>query len=144
MEQSSGVRDAVLGFYGRFAAADVAGFAQGVSGWDGAFVIGTDPGEWLDGRSNWIAGFEEQVTVIPGIRLEAGDLRAYAEGSLGWAADRPSFVLPDGTAIPTRMTAVLRLEEGTWKLVNAHFSIGVPNEEMFDLVKRWSDARPAA
>jgi hypothetical protein len=138
MEQSAEVRDAMLRFYDRFSAGDVEGFAQAITAWEGAFVIGTDPGEWADGRATWIAGYQEQVTAIPGIRMEAGDLRGYAEGPLGWAADQPSLVVPDGSRVPTRLTAVLRLEEGAWKLVNAHFSVGVPNEELFELLKRWS------
>jgi hypothetical protein len=138
MEQSADVRQGMLRFYDRFSAGDVAGFAQTITAWEGAFVVGTDPGEWQNGRETWIAGYQEQVTAIPGIRMEAGDLRGYAEGSLGWAADQPSLVLPDGSRVPTRLTAVLRLEEGAWKLVNAHFSVGVPNEELFDLLKRWS------
>jgi ketosteroid isomerase-like protein len=143
MQKSAAVEQAMQHFYARFSAGDVEGFAQTITSWPDAFVVGTDPGEWQEGRTTWIAGYEEQITAIPGIRLEAGDLRGYAEGSLGWAADRPSFVLPDGTAISTRLTTVLRLEDGGWKLVNAHFSIGVPNEEMFDLVQRWAHQRQA-
>jgi ketosteroid isomerase-like protein len=138
MQESMGVREAMLRFYDRFSAGDVAGFAQLITAWEDAFVIGTDPGEWQDGRATWIAGYEDQIRYVPGIRLETGDLRGYAEGTLGWAADQPTFVIPDGTTIPTRLTAVLHQEDGEWKLVNAHFSVGVPNEELFDLVKRWS------
>ena len=138
MQKSTAVEQAMLRFYDRFSAGDVEGFAQMITAWQDAFIVGTDPGEWQDGRTTWIAGYEEQISAVPGVRLEAGALRGYAEGTLGWAADRPSFVLPDGSAIPTRLTTVLRLEDGAWKLVNAHFSIGVPNEELFDLVQRWS------
>jgi ketosteroid isomerase-like protein len=141
MERSNAVEQAMLRFYDRFSSGDVEGFAQMITAWPDAFVVGTDPGEWQDGRATWIAGYQEQIAAIPGVRLETGGLRGYAEGSLGWAADQPSFVLPDGTAISTRLTTVLRLEDGEWKLVNAHFSIGVPNEEMFDLVQRWSQTR---
>lgn len=138
MHQSTDVREAMLRFYDRFAAGDVAAFAQTITSWEDAFVIGTDPGEWLDGRAAWIAGYEEQVRAVPGIRLEVGNLRGYAEDSLGWAADQPTFVIPDGSTIPTRLTAVLRLEDGIWKVVNAHFSVAVPNDELFDLLQRWS------
>jgi ketosteroid isomerase-like protein len=43
--------------------------------------------------------------------------------------DRPSFVLSDGSYLPTRMTAVLRNEADGWKVVHLHFSVGVPDEE---------------
>src|SRR5262245_16752630 len=118
MERSERVAEAILRFYERFSAGNVAGFAEALTTWDDAFVIGTGPQEWLDGRANWIAGYQEQISAIPGIRMQAGDPRGYAEGSLGWAADRMSIVLPDGTAIQARLTAVLRLEGDAWKLVN--------------------------
>lgn len=138
MQKSAAVCEAMVRFYDRFSAGDVAGFADMITAWEGAFVIGTDPQQWEDGRETWIAGYESQISQIPGLRLAAGDLRGYAEGSLGWAADRPTFVLPDGTAIPTRLTAVLHQEDGQWKLVNAHFSVGVPDDELFDLIQRWA------
>ena len=126
----------MLRFYQRFSAGDVASFAQGITSSNDALIIGTGPQEWLDGRATWIAGYQEQITAIPGIRMEAGDPHGYAEGTLGWVADRPTFVLPDGTTIPARMTAVLRLEDGAWKLVNAHFSIGVPDEVLMEILQR--------
>jgi len=141
MQQSADVREAMLRFYQRFSAGDVASFAQGITSSDEALVIGTGPQEWLDGRATWIAGYQEQITAIPGIRMEAGDPRGYAEGTLGWAADRPTFVLPDDTAIPARVTAVLRLEDGAWKLVNAHFSIGVPDEVLMEILQHSGSER---
>lgn len=38
--------------------------------------------------------------------------------------DRPSFVLPDGSRLPTRLTAVLHSEQNEWKIVHLHFSVG--------------------
>jgi SnoaL-like domain len=135
MQQSPGVREAMQRFYDRFSAGDVGGFERTVSREPDGFVIGTGPTEWLDGRDAWIAGYREQIQAVPGIRLEAGTVRGWEEGTIGWAADRPRFVLPDGTAIPTRMTAVLRREDGEWRLVNAHFSVGVPDDAMIDLAQ---------
>lgn len=143
MEHSTDVQAAMRRFYERFSAGDVAAFAQSITQLEDAFVIGTDPGEWQDGRATWIAGYEEQIAAIPGVRLEAGNLRGYAEGSLGFAADQPSFVLPDGSTIPVRLTTVMRFEDGDWRLVNAHFSVGVPNDELFELMARWSSERQA-
>jgi hypothetical protein len=38
--------------------------------------------------------------------------------------------LPDGSPIPTRLTAVVRQEHGSeWKLVHADRKVGVPDEE---------------
>ena len=79
MQKSTAVEQAMLRFYDRFSAGDVEGFAQMITAWQDAFIVGTDPGEWQDGRTTWIAGYKEQITAIPGVRLEAGALRAYAE-----------------------------------------------------------------
>jgi hypothetical protein len=57
----------------------------------------------------------------------------YEEGSLGWVVDQPAFVFPDGSAMQTRCTAVMRQEEGRWKLVHMHLSVGVPDEEVVEL-----------
>ena len=37
----------------------------------------------------------------------------------------------------TRLTAVLREEEGSWAIVHLHVSVGVPDEEVVDLQRRW-------
>jgi hypothetical protein len=60
---------------------------------------------------------------------------------MGWVVDDPTFIFPDGSAIQTRLTAVMRQEDGRWKLVHAHFSVGVPDEEVIELQKRWSAQR---
>ena len=44
----------------------------------------------------------------------------------------PLFRMPDGTEIPFRNTVIFRQEDGEWKVVHGHSSIGVRNEEMFE------------
>ncbi|MDQ3589118.1 MAG: nuclear transport factor 2 family protein [Actinomycetota bacterium] len=79
-------------------------------------------------------GFEAE-----GVRLEAGDdPTGFEEGSMGWFVDEPTFVFPDGSAMDTRLTAVMHQEEGRWKLVHMHVSVGVPDEEVVELQRRWS------
>jgi hypothetical protein len=53
---------------------------------------------------------------------------AYRAGDVGWAADQATWRLPDGLAIPFRLTAVFHHEGRAWRLVQAHFSLGVPND----------------
>ena len=38
----------------------------------------------------------------------------------------------------TRLRAVMHEEEGRWKLVHMHVSVGVPDEEVVELQMRWS------
>ena len=133
MHESDDVRAAMLRFYERFSGGDPEAFGEMITTGDRALVIGTDPGQWAEGRDTWVAGYRSQIEAIPDLRLEAGDLRASAEGGMGWAADRPRVVLPDGTVLPSRLTAVLGREEGVWRLVHLHLSFGVPDDKLEEL-----------
>ncbi len=143
MRRSAEVRDTLLRFYEVFSAEDLEGFArilaQEEEDDEGVLVIGTEPGQWVEGREQWIAAREAQMRAMVGLRLEAGEEPyCYEEGSMGWVADWPRAVLPDGNAISTRLTGVVRQEAGEWRLVHIHISVGVPDEEVVELQKRWS------
>lgn len=70
-------------------------------------------------------GFEtEDVT------LEPRNTKGYEEGSLGWVVDEQRFGFPDGSAFDCRVTAVVRKEDDVWRSIHAHFSVGVPDEEV--------------
>jgi hypothetical protein len=71
---------------------------------------------------------------------EPADPEGYAEGPLGWLFDQPTFAMPDGSSFKTRVTAVLRNEDGDWRIVHAHFSVAVPDEEVVELASRWGQA----
>jgi hypothetical protein len=139
MRRSAEVRDTLLRFYEVFSAGDLEDFAQIITQEDeGILVIGTDPGDWSEGREQWIAAREALMHAMEGLQLEAGEEpHGYEEGSMGWVADRPRVVLPDGT-ISTRLTGVVRQEEREWRLVHVHLSVGVPDEEVVELQTRWA------
>jgi hypothetical protein len=78
---------------------------------DRVLKLGTDPAQWTDGREQWIAAREAVVHAMAGLRFEAGEKpHGYEEGSLGWVAGRPRAMLPDGNAISTRLSGVVRRE----------------------------------
>src|SRR5687768_14470797 len=111
MPISEGVKQAMLEFYRRFSAGDVAAFAEQITEHEDALVIGTDPSQWANGHDKWIAGYAAVMEQMPGLQLRAGDrLIAFQDGPIGWAADQASVVLPDGAEIPVRITAVFRNE----------------------------------
>jgi hypothetical protein len=105
---------------------------------DGASIIGTEPGEWWTGDATqpaWIAvrrGFRAM-----GMLVAPAEPRAYAEGSIGWVIDRPTFRNRAGTVVQTRMTSIFRREQGTWTIIHVHNSLGVPGEQE-------TEARPPA
>jgi hypothetical protein len=94
--------------------------------------IGSDPSEWSE-------GFEEVLHLMrestPDATLQVhanlDDVKAFRESSVGWAAARAWFEV-QGQRVPVRLTAVLHQEDGDWKAVQTHTSIGVPNDRMFD------------
>jgi hypothetical protein len=135
MQQSGEVREAMLRFYDRLSASDVTSFDQLVSQDPATLIIGTAPGEWVTERDRMRFGFETE-----GVRIHAAEPVGYEEGSLGWVVDEPMFFFPDGSAMKTRLTAVLRREDGAWKLVHMHVSVGVPDDEVVELQKRWLSA----
>jgi ketosteroid isomerase-like protein len=139
MQRSAAVRDGLVAFYERFSARDVEAFADGITGVeDAALVIGTAPDEWEAGRSSWLSAYATYIEQMPDVKLVAGDdVSAYESGDIGWAADRPKIVMPDEGEVEVRVTAVLKREDGEWRVVNAHFSIGVPDERVPEVMS-WS------
>jgi ketosteroid isomerase-like protein len=61
----------------------------------------------------------------------ADDLEVHVAGEVGWAEGHMRFTLPDGAERQARLTAVLAREDGRWRVVQSHSSIGVPNEDTF-------------
>lgn len=132
MEPSDQVRDAYVRFAERLSAGDVAAFDDLVSTNPATSIQGTAPGEFVTSREQLRFGFETE-----GLRLVPKDPRAWVEGTVGWCFDQPDFVLPDGTAWLIRLTSIFHEQDGAWKLVHGHFSIGVPDEETTELQARW-------
>ena len=133
VQPSDDVRNGMLRFYEAFSSGDPGAIDAVVTRGD-AVVIGTDARQWTVGRESWVQGYREAIELFPNITVRSGhDLVAYAEGSLGWATDRPTFLLADGLALPARTSAVLRQEDGTWKLVHLHVSFGVPDDKLDEL-----------
>lgn len=137
MQESSRARDALLRFYEAFTeavAGDMESFDRVFSREENLLVIGSAYHEWVDSREKGKGAWG-----MEGIRLEAGDPRGWEQGSVAWAADRPSFVFGD-VRIPIRILAVMLEEDGELKIATAHFSVGVPDEVAAENAVGWSEA----
>ncbi len=132
MEESTAVRDAWLRFCDGVSEGKVDEFDDIVSE-QAHLIIGTAPGEMVTERERMRFGFEAE-----GITLESRNARGYEEDSAGWVIDEPRFGFPDGSGMDCRTTAIFRNEGGTWRMVHAHFSVGVPDEEVATLQAKWS------
>jgi hypothetical protein len=130
MERSDDVRDAFIRFLADVSGGSDAWADRFASTEDGASLIGTDDTEWYRGGAMrpawaWLARAFRTAEV----RIVASDPYAYAEGSIGWVIDRPTFETASGT-MRTRMTAIFRLAGDDWQIVHVHNSLGVPNEKV--------------
>ena len=65
------------------------------------------------------------------VRAVAGDLGIHVKGDVAWVEGQARFVRADGAERPVRMTGVLVREDGQWKVVQSHASLGVPNADIF-------------
>jgi SnoaL-like domain len=130
MERAPELEDLTQRFYQALADGDAAALEALVSARDGVLHIGTDPAEWWDDSARFRRALRAQAQELAGVRVSPGPLRAYREGSVGWAADRPTFRLPGGPALPLRVTVVFHQEDGAWKMVQSHASVGARNEDV--------------
>jgi ketosteroid isomerase-like protein len=129
MEPSTELIDIVLRYYEAVSRGDTTLLEQLLSHEDGIVVIGTDPNEWWEGYENIMSTYKSQLKEMGGMAHIAGNPKAYCEGSVGWVMDHPKFKLPDGKEIRSRLTAVFHREDGQWRIIHYHASIGVSNEE---------------
>lgn len=133
MEHSAELRDLTVRFYEAVNAGDLSFVERHVSRDQGALFVGTDPNEWWEGYEAFVEAMRAQEEAIEGDgpQIVPEQIQAYREGRVGWVIDRDTFQLPNGKEVPFRNSAVFLQEGGEWKLVHAHASIGVSNEEMF-------------
>ncbi|HEX9765302.1 MAG TPA: nuclear transport factor 2 family protein [Nitriliruptorales bacterium] len=120
-----------------------AAFASGdKSAWGGRMAqdhevvgIGSDPEEFWVGAAKLAEVTEAQVREMSaaGLAMAGGKLRVGSQGDVAWAVDEPAMTLPNGAAVPFRMTVIAVKEAGELRWTHFHLSAGVPNEEVLDL-----------
>jgi SnoaL-like protein len=131
MERSDELRDLMLQFYEALTNGDESFFDRHFSKSQDTRGIGTDPDEWWSGPQ-LVQVWKEQIAALGGsMPITPGDLEAFADGDVGWIADRPTLDLGDGDPVAIRYTAVFVREDDEWKLVQSHGSIGLANEGTF-------------
>jgi ketosteroid isomerase-like protein len=107
-------------------------YNQMLSGDDAAVMIGTDPHEYTRNHAEMRQMIADSTPQGPHqMHATLDDVHGHAGGDIGWADGTGSFTREHDT-VAIRFTAVFRREQGAWRCVQAHASIGVPNEMMFD------------
>jgi hypothetical protein len=139
MAPSAEIRDTVLEFYRRMLAGE-AGGANDLISRDPAMIFIGSAGEWVDDQVALRSG-----TQLPNEGLEAGpNPVGYANGDVGWFADQPHWLFADGSRAEMRMSAVLQREASGLRIVHAHLSVAVPDDECVVLQRRWKYGIPGS
>ena len=138
MTASTDVRDTVLQMY-RHMLAGEGDAANELISRDPALIFIGSAGEWVDDQAALRSG-----TQVPGEGVVAGpNPVGYANGDVGWFADQPTWHFADGTSAEMRMSAVLQREAAGWRIVHAHLSVAVPDDQCVVLQRRWKYGIPA-
>jgi len=102
----------------------------------GLRFIGPDPGEWWEGlEMHMTVGrtqFSEMAT-LDGIQLEADEIVAWKEGTVGWIAIRCRVSFGDMEPQEARMTVIVHEEGVYWKIVHNQFAFTVTNQDALGL-----------
>lgn len=104
-------------------------------------LIGSDVHEWYQ-RPTEVVGIEKAHAEEQNIGdLSLLRLEAFENGEIGWAAVEQQRTFVNGDTSRYRMTMVLQLEAGAWKVVQIHFSVPVANKEVagIELTRTLSD-----
>lgn len=131
-ERSSEIEQLMRDILDAMARSDVGTIGRTTSHEACVLGIGSDPTEWAEGYDKLMRLWRESTPDSElGVTVGLDDVTGYREGSVGWAAGHGYFEV-EGRRVPVRMTAVVHQEDGEWKAVQTHASIGVPNDRMLD------------
>jgi ketosteroid isomerase-like protein len=131
-ESSPEIEQVLRDMLDAMARSDVDEIAQSTSHDACVLAIGSDRSEWAEGYEEIMRLFRDSTPEGElSVRVGLDDVKGFQEGGVGWAAGHGYFEM-EGRRVPVRLTAVLHQEEGAWKAVQTHASIGVPNDRMLD------------
>ena len=94
-------------------------------------IIGTDPEEWLQGDKAAELLRSDLAALGGKATFEVSEAEAFTEGSIGWGAASLTITLEGGMKVSPRWSAVFHQEDGQWKAVQVHASVGLTNEQLF-------------
>src|SRR5438045_1184910 len=135
---SSEIVETMLEFCRRMIEGDADG-ANDLISWDPSLVFIGSAGEWVDDQAALRSG-----RLDPGEGIEPGsNPQGWARGDMGWYIDQPTWIFGDGSRADMRMTAVLQREPAGWRMVHAHLSVAVPDNQCVMLQKRWKYGVPS-
>jgi ketosteroid isomerase-like protein len=132
MKRSPEVEQMMRDFVSALEAGDIDAVARATSREPGVVAIGSDPGEYSRDYDTIVGLMRESSPEgSMNIRATVTEVKGYEEGDIGWADGTGGF-RHDNQSVEVRLSAVARREDGVWRFIQSHASIGVPNARMFD------------
>lgn len=131
MEKSDAVRAALSAMLSSFGSPQMGSvFADAISMEPGTLFVGTDPEEWWDSPEALTRAVNVQGEELEGARARITHCEGWVEGDVGWGAAKAEVAGPEGSHATMRVTATYARRGGQWKVVQAHASVGLPNEDI--------------
>jgi ketosteroid isomerase-like protein len=128
VEPSPDLEELVLAWFEAASRGDSSLVDQHLSQDEGNLLVGSDPDEWFGGKA--AADYlKTEVGGSGGSDRPLEVIHAFTEGTVGWAVTRFTLTFPDGSSVSPRWSAVFHQEDGAWKIVHLHASLGISNEE---------------
>ncbi len=131
MQRSPDIEQLVAAWFDAASRGDASIVDAHVSRAEGVRLIGSDPAELFQGGGAVLEFLRGEVESAGGAAtFTPADTEAFSEGTVGWATTHVTITMPDGRHVSPRWSSVFHLEDGVWRFVQTHASIGVPNEEI--------------
>jgi ketosteroid isomerase-like protein len=143
MKRSPEIEELVRDLIDALERSDIPYLDRMISRQAGVVVIGSDPDEYMTEHDRMIDLMRESTPQGEmQIHVRADEVRGYEHGDVGWADNTGTFER-GGESVEMRHTAVFLREDGEWRLVQNHASIGVPNGRLFEPLFRRASAASA-
>jgi class 3 adenylate cyclase len=116
------LRALLLRLYAIGEARDAEGLADLFSREPSLMIMSPEPDGRLTGTGA-VNVFAEQMRAVPRWSWTPRDPRAFSCGNVGWITDDPTVELGDLPAFRARLTLVLVIEQGHWRIIHWHLSV---------------------
>lgn len=130
VEPSEEIRRVVERWVRAASAGDTDSVVARLSVQPGSLQIGTDQAEWWRDRDASELFRRQLQELDGGIPYREVEVEGWEEGTVGWAAARLTIAGSEAE-YEARMSVVLHLEQGEWKVVHSHLSLPVANESVY-------------
>jgi ketosteroid isomerase-like protein len=96
-------------------------------------IVGTDPEEWLLGEKAADLLRSDLAMMGGKVQFDVHEAEAYTEGSVGWGVATFTIAIGPDLKVTPRWSGVFHQEDGEWKAVQVHASVGITNEQLFGM-----------